>query len=71
MASLVAPGLSSSQLYSQNHLKRAHKWGFLGGFSVRRTKIMMHVVDHNQSQVGSGGDVSHGLHKDLISLPSG
>lgn len=69
MASLVVPGLSSSHLYCQNQLKRAQKWVFLGGFSVKRTKTMMHVVDHNQSQVGSGGDVSHGLHKDLVSLP--
>jgi len=71
MTSLVVPGISSSQLYSQIQLKRAQKWVFLGGFSVRRTKIMMHVVDHNQSQLGSGGDVSYGLHKDLVSLPSG
>ncbi|KAJ1418174.1 Prephenate dehydratase [Sesbania bispinosa] len=28
-------------------------------------KIMVHVVDHDQT----GGDVSHGLHKDLGSLP--
>lgn len=72
MASFVVPGISSSQLCTQNQLKRASKWVFHGGVSVTSVKIMMHVVDHNQSQMGpgSGGDVSHGLHKDLCSLPS-
>ncbi|CAL5200553.1 unnamed protein product [Lathyrus oleraceus] len=71
MASFVVPGISSSQLCTQNQLKRASKWVFHGGVSVTSVKIMMHVVDHNQSQMGpgSGGDVSHGLHKDLCSLP--
>ncbi|PNY15452.1 arogenate dehydratase/prephenate dehydratase chloroplastic-like [Trifolium pratense] len=57
MASLVLPGLSSSQLYYQNNLKRAKKCAFLGGFSVRRAKTIMHVVGHNQMDLG--GDVSH------------
>ncbi|KAI5412651.1 hypothetical protein KIW84_057337, partial [Lathyrus oleraceus] len=71
MASFVVPGISSSQLCTQNQLKRASKWVFHGGVSVTSVKVMMHVVDHNQSQMGpgSGGDVSHGLHKDLCSLP--
>ncbi|CAK8535506.1 unnamed protein product [Lathyrus sativus] len=72
MASFVVPGISSSQLSSQNQQKSASKWVFHGGVSVKSLKIMMHVVDHNQNQMGrgsGGGDVSHGLHKDLGSLP--
>ncbi|XP_061350623.1 arogenate dehydratase/prephenate dehydratase 1, chloroplastic-like [Gastrolobium bilobum] len=62
----------------ENQLKRTHNWVFLGGVSVGRAmrlvenenprkpaKILVHVVDHDQT----GGDVSHGLHKDLLSLP--
>jgi hypothetical protein len=63
MTSLVLQGLSSSHLCCQNNLKRAKKCVFIGGFSVRRAKTMMHVVGHNQMDLGD--DVSH------VFLPSG
>ncbi|CAI8592785.1 unnamed protein product [Vicia faba] len=72
MASFVVVGISSSQLYSQIQLNRASKWVFRGGVSLRSVKIMMHMVDRNQTQMGrwsGGGHVSHGLHKDLCCLP--
>lgn len=80
MTSLVIPGLVSSQLGSQNQLKIPHKWVFFDGVYVGKAmrlvkdenpwkpaKLMVHVVDHGKTD----GDVSHGLHKDLGSLPSG
>ena len=61
----------------EKHLKSAHKWG---GMFVGRTmriwgdenpwkpmKVVMHVVDHHPMD----GDVSHGVHTDLVALPSG
>ncbi|XP_027341556.1 arogenate dehydratase/prephenate dehydratase 1, chloroplastic-like [Abrus precatorius] len=59
-------------------LKRTRKWVYPGGVCVggamriledenpwKPGKIMAHLVDHHQMD----GDVSHGSHKDLVSLP--
>ncbi|XP_027925671.1 arogenate dehydratase/prephenate dehydratase 1, chloroplastic-like [Vigna unguiculata] len=59
----------------EKHLKCAHKWG---GMCVGRTtriwgvenpwkpmKVVMQVVDHHPMD----GDVSRGVHKDLVALP--
>ncbi|KAK7324801.1 hypothetical protein VNO77_28652 [Canavalia gladiata] len=67
---------SAHALTWEKQLKRTRKWLFLDGVCVGRAmrehgnqwkpgKIMMHVVPHHQMD----GDVSHGLHKDLGSLP--
>lgn len=79
--SLTVAGLAGSQLQChslrtkhypltlswEKQLKRAHK---CGGVCVGQVKIVMHVVDHHHHHQ-MDGDVSHGVHKDLSSLPSG
>ncbi|KAK7272284.1 hypothetical protein RJT34_28783 [Clitoria ternatea] len=75
----LRPSHSAVALSWENQLKKAHKWVFSGGVCIGRPtkvfeneknpwktrKIMVHVVDHHQMD----DDVSHGLHKDLGSLP--
>ncbi|BAT92161.1 hypothetical protein LR48_Vigan05g161200 [Vigna angularis] len=59
----------------EKHLKSAHKWGGMcvgGTLRIwgdenpwKRTKVVMQVVDHHPMD----GDVSRGVHKDLVALP--
>lgn len=61
----------------EKHLKSAHKWGGMcvgGTMRIwgdenpwKRMKVVMQVVDHHPTD----GDVSRGVHKDLVALPSG
>lgn len=52
--------------WEKQQLKRAQKCG--GDENPwKPVKIVMRVVDHHPRD----GDVSYGLHKDLVSLPSG